>query len=179
MNKKLKFSITLITLLLISCAGDVSSQTSFESSSSSTFTVAFDSRGGSIIPNQIVEPNSFISPPNVSKEGHNLEGWYTSLNDGVTLENRWNFLEDRVNFDFTLYASWITNQYTISFESNGDNTINSITDYYGANLTTPSPTKIGHSFSGWYTDVGLTQSFTLTTMPAQNITLFGTWTINQ
>ena len=65
MNKKLKFSITLITLLLISCAGDVSSQTSFESSSSSTFTVAFDSRGGSIIPNQIVEPNSFISPPNV------------------------------------------------------------------------------------------------------------------
>ena len=179
MNKKLKFSITLITLLLISCAGDVSSQTSFESSSSSTFTVAFDSRGGSIIPNQIVEPNSFISPPNVFKEGHNLEGWYTSLNDGVTLENRWNFLEDRVNFDFTLYASWITNQYTISFESNGDNTINSITDYYGANLTTPSPTKIGHSFSGWYTDVGLTQSFTLTTMPAQNITLFGTWTINQ
>ncbi len=179
MNKKLKFSITLITLLLISCAGDVSSQTSFESSSSNTYTVAFDSRGGSIVPNQIVEPNSFISPPNVSKEGHNLEGWYTSLNDGVTLENRWNFFEDKANFDFTLYASWFINQYTISFESNGGNTINSITDDYGANLTTPSPTKIGHSFSGWYTDFGLTQSFILTTMPASNLTLYANWSINQ
>ena len=88
MIKKFKFGLPLIALLLISCAGDISSQSSFESSSSNTFTVSFDSRGGSNVPNQIVEPNSFVAPPQVSKEGHILEGWYTSLNGGLTLENK-------------------------------------------------------------------------------------------
>ena len=179
MNKNLQFTITLITLLLISCAGDVSSQTSFESSSSNTYTVAFDSRGGSIAPNQIVEPNSFISPPNVSKEGHNLEGWYTSQNGGVSLENKWNFFTDRVNFNFTLYASWTINQYTLTFESNGGSIVPSITSNYGDNLNILTPTKEVHSFGGWFTDVGLTQAFTLTTMPASNLTLYAKWTINQ
>ena len=106
MIKRLKFSIPLLVILLVSCAGDVSSQSSFESSSSNTFTVSFDSRGGSNVPNQIVEPNSFVAPPQVSKEGHILEGWYTSLNGGLTLENKWNFFTDRVNFNLILHANW-------------------------------------------------------------------------
>ena len=179
MINRLNLSIPLIALLLVSCAGGISSQSSFESSSSNTFTVSFDSRGGSIVPNQIVEPNSFISPPNVSKEGHNLEGWYTSLNGGVTLENKWNFFIDRVNFNFTLIALWTVNQYTLTFESNGGSVIPSFTINYGDNLNILTTTKVGHSFVGWYTDVGLTQSFTLTTMPATNLTLYAKWTINQ
>ena len=179
MKKNFSLSISLIALLLISCAGDISSQSSFESSSSNTFTVSFDSRGGSSVPNQIVESDSFITPPNVTKEGHTLEGWYTSLNGGVTLENKWNFFIDRVNFNFTLIALWTVNQYTLTFESNGGSVIPSFTINYGDNLNILTTTKVGHTFEGWFTDVGLTQAFTFTTMPASNLTLYAKWTINQ
>jgi uncharacterized repeat protein (TIGR02543 family) len=178
-KKNFSLSISLIALLLISCAGDISSQSSFESSSSNTFTVSFDSRGGSSVPNQIVESDSFITPPNVTKEGHTLEGWYTSLNGGVTLENKWNFFIDRVNFNFTLIALWTVNQYTLTFESNGGSVIPSFTINYGDNLNILTTTKVGHTFEGWFTDVGLTQAFTFTTMPASNLTLYAKWTINQ
>ena len=115
MKKNFSLGISLLLVFLISCAGGTSSQTSLQSISLNTFTVVFESRGGSNIPNQTVEPNSFISPPNVLREGYTFEGWYTSLNNGDTFESKWNFFSDRVNFDFTLYASWTINQYTISF----------------------------------------------------------------
>jgi uncharacterized repeat protein (TIGR02543 family) len=114
-KKNFSLGISLLLVFLISCAGGTSSQTSLQSISLNTFTVVFESRGGSNIPNQTVEPNSFISPPNVLREGYTFEGWYTSLNNGDTFESKWNFFSDRVNFDFTLYASWTINQYTISF----------------------------------------------------------------
>jgi alpha-tubulin suppressor-like RCC1 family protein len=111
MIKRLNLSIPLIALIMISCASDISS-------SINTFTVVFDSRGGSDIPVQIVEPNSFILPPDVSKEGHILKGWYTSFNGGVNLENKWNFFTDRVDINLTLYASW-TEMHEIEFISLG------------------------------------------------------------
>jgi uncharacterized repeat protein (TIGR02543 family) len=175
--KKLKLSIPLMALILVSCA--VSSQTSSQPSSYNTFTVIFDSRGGSNVPNQIVEPNSFISPPNVSKEGHTLEGWYTSINGGVMLENKWNFFSDRVNVNFQLYASWTVNQYTITFETNGGTFIQPQTNNYNASLSVPNATRVGYGFAAWFMDVGLTQAFTFTTMPASNLTLYAKWTINQ
>jgi hypothetical protein len=103
-----KFQITIpLLVLLISCSGDVSSQSSAESISINTFTVVFDSREGSAVPSQTFQPNSFITPPSVAKEGHTLEGWYTSINEGVTLDNKWDFFSNRVNFNFTLYAKWM------------------------------------------------------------------------
>jgi len=172
--KKLKLSIPLIALILVSCA--VSSQTSSQPSSSNTFTVIFDSRGGSNVPNQIVEPNSFISPPNVSKEGHTLEGWYTSINGGVMLENKWNFFSDRVNVNFQLYASWTVNQYTITFETNGGSSIATITGNYGDSIIKPDdPTREGYTFDGWYSDEALINAYSFTTMPSQATTLYAKW----
>lgn len=173
-----KTPIALLLSFLISCSGNVSSQVSSESSSLNTFTVSFDSREGSVVSPQTVEPNSFISSPNVSKEGHALEGWYTSLNGGLTLENKWNFFMDRVNVDFTLYASWTINQYTITFITNGGDVIQTQTNNYNASLIIPNPTREGHSFEGWFTDINLTQSYTApATMPAQNITLYAKWNL--
>ena len=201
-----KTPIILLLSFLVSCSGDTSIISSNSLSPSSSIpntngestnlittetnsspvssltnlvTITFDSRGGTSISPLQIESNSLITIPNVVNAGHTLDGWYTSLNGGMTFDVKWNFFSDRANFDFTLYASWIINQYTISFESNGGNLINSITDDYGVNLTNPSPTKVGHTFAGWFTDVGLTQTFTMTTMPASNLTLYAKWTINQ
>ena len=106
-----KTPIIVLLSFLISCSGDISNQVP-------SFTVLFDSRGGSVVSPQTFEPNSFISPPNVSKEAFILKGWYTSLNGGLTLENKWNFFTDRVNSNLTLYASW-TEMYEIEFISLG------------------------------------------------------------
>ena len=78
-----------------------------------------------------------------------------------------------------LYAKWTINQYTITFETNGGNPIQTQTYNYNSNLNIPNPTKVGHSFAGWFMDVVLTRTFTQTNMPAHNITLYANWLINQ
>jgi len=40
------------------------------------------------------------------------------------------------------------------------------------------PTREGYTFSGWYSDHDLTQQYTFSTMPAENINLFGYWIKN-
>lgn len=162
-----KITSLLLSVLVVSC-GTINQ-----------FTVTFDSRGGSGVNSQVVSAESLLAPPTVVKEGHTLDGWYTSLNDGQTLDYKWNFFTDKVNFDFTLYAKWIINQYSITFETNGGNNFSSQTYDYAESLILPTPIKTGHTFASWYTDFGLTQAFTLNTMPASNLTLYAKWTINQ
>lgn len=66
--------------------------------------------------------------------------------------------------------------YTLSFNSNGGKSVNSITKLYGATVTAPTaPTKTGYTFSGWYRDVALTNAYVFTTMGAENITLYAKW----
>ena len=80
----------------------------------------------------------------------------------------------------SLYAKWTINQYTISFEENGGSAVADITQDYGTSVSAPTaPTKTGHTFGGWYSDAGLTTAYTFSTMPAENITLYAKWTINQ
>jgi uncharacterized repeat protein (TIGR02543 family) len=178
MLKQFQLSILLLTSL-ISCTGPITSQISSDSISGPTFTVLFDSRGGSEVSSQTVQSNAIIVPPNVSKEGHTLEGWFTSVNGGATLENKWNFFSDRVNFDFTLYASWTVNQYTITFNTNDGVPIQTQTNNFASILNIPNATKVGHTFDGWFTDIESTQVFALTTMPASNLNLYAKWSINQ
>ncbi len=81
--------------------------------------------------------------------------------------------------NITLHAKWTINSYTISFNSNGGSAVASIIQNYGTAVTQPAdPTKTGYTFAGWYADAGLTSSYTFTTMPAQNTTLYAKWTAN-
>ena len=187
---KIKSLFSLLAILVVACGTEATSQnttitsssplsSSSFSSSTNLFNVNFDSVGGSIVSSQNVEPNSLLVIPSASREGYTLEGWYTSINGGQTLDNKWNFFTDRVNFNFTLYAKWTINQYTITFNSNGGTSVVTQTNNYNSALTIPTPTKTGYTFGGWFTDVGLTQGFTLTNMPASNLTLNAKWTINQ
>lgn len=68
------------------------------------------------------------------------------------------------------------NSVTISFESNADFSVASITDLYEAPVSAPEdPTRVGYVFQGWYADEDLTQSYTFSTMPAENITVYAKW----
>lgn len=147
---------------------------------SSGYMVNFDSMGGTEVDSINVRGDSTIPIPSVLKEGFILEGWYTSLNGGETLDEKWSFTTSVVNNTMTLYAKWIVNEYTISFESNGGSEIQSIVQDFDTNVLQPiEPTREGYTFGGWYLDVELTQEYTFTTIPSEDIIIYVKWDITQ
>jgi uncharacterized repeat protein (TIGR02543 family) len=79
--------------------------------------------------------------------------------------------------NLNLYAKWAINQYTITFETNGGNTIPSITGDYGDPVgELNDPIREGYIFSDWYTDADLTQVASVpNSIPSQNLTLYAGW----
>lgn len=83
-----------------------------------------------------------------------------------------------INKDHTLYAHWTINQYTITFNANGGSECKPITYDYNTHIALPEPTKAGYTFDFWSSDSNLTTQYTATTMPAENVTLYAKWAIN-
>ena len=101
-----------------------------------------------------------------TRTGHTQVGWAT-VDGGEKVYG----LDDvyTKNEALTLYPVWNTNQYTITFDTNGGSEIAPITQDYGTAITAPAnPTREGYTFIGWDTEIP-------TTMPAENITLKAKW----
>ena len=110
-----------------------------------TYTVTFDSDGGSEVAAIPVEYNKTITEPTApTKEGCVFDGWY----DGETKFD-WS---KPVTKNVTLKAKWITkSKYTISFKSTGGNEVTSIQAEEGTIATKPEdPKRDGFIFLGWY-----------------------------
>lgn len=70
---------------------------------SSECVVRFDSMGGSDVEEQIVRFGEKISKPaDPSREGYTFDGWYSD----IYLKNPWDFENDTVKDNMTLYAAW-------------------------------------------------------------------------
>lgn len=71
----------------------------------SGFIVTFDSNGGTPQPpnQRIAEGGMATEPTGMSREGFTLEGWYR--NAACTI--RWNFDEDAITDNITIYARWV------------------------------------------------------------------------
>jgi uncharacterized repeat protein (TIGR02543 family) len=175
--KKILYAL-FASLLLAACV-PTSSFSSSLSVATNQVTVTFDSKGGTSINPIVVNKGEFIDIPLPTKTGYTFEGWYTSINNGVTLDQKWNFFTSPININLTLFANWNINQYTITFNVNGGTSVQPLIENFETNLDMPITSRTGHSFSGWYLDANLTQLFTMSTMPAENITLNAKWTINQ
>ncbi len=121
----------------------------------------------------LVKDNGYISSDYIlEKEGYTFDGWY--LED--TFVTPFDFEDDTITSDITLYAKWSLNQYTITFDSNGGSAISPITDDFGATITPPAdPTKDGYTFDDWYLDAGLTTPVVDYTMPSEDITVYAGW----
>ncbi|MDG0888296.1 RCC1 domain-containing protein [Paracholeplasma manati] len=141
--------------------------------------VTFVSNGGTEVEPVYVLPGRTIVIPSTTREGYTLEGWYTSLNDGVTFDEKWSFTTNFVNNNLSLYAKWNINQYTITFNSNSGSNVPSITQDFDSLVIEPSiPSREGYTFDGWFEDSNLTESYTFSKMSSNNITLYAKWTIN-
>ena len=98
--------------------------------------------------------------------GHTFKGWYDNeglAGDPVTAIGG----AETGNKEY--WAKWETNQYTITFDTNGGSEIASITQDYGTKITAPAdPTRKGYTFKGWDKEIP-------ETMPAENITITARW----
>ena len=78
-----------------------------------TYTVAFDTNGGSAVDPVTVDAGSTVTKPAAPmKSGHNFGGWYKDS----TLQTPWNFANDTVTADTTLYAKWTANPPAPSYD---------------------------------------------------------------
>ena len=99
--------------------------------------------------------------------GYTFGGWNKA--DGTA----WDYASDKVTDNITLYAKWIANTYTVTFDTAGGTEIAPITQGYGTAITAPAaPTREGYTFIGWDTEIP-------TTMPAENMTITAQWKINK
>jgi uncharacterized repeat protein (TIGR02543 family) len=92
------------------------------------------------------------------------------------------------NNDIILYVKWTIEAHTLAFNLNYDGAPSgpaSISANYDAAITAPTnPTRAGHTFAGWFNEVGTTTQFVIpATMPdfgAHNTTktIYAKWTVN-
>jgi chitinase len=136
------------------------------------FEVSFDSKQGSTFNSVYVEEGSSISLPISQREGYSFLGWMLIDGDDAEIIND----PFEPNSNVTLYAKWMINQYTISFETNEGSVINPITQDYNTLLILPDdPIKENYTFGGWFIDSELTNAFTSMSIPADDITIYAKW----
>jgi len=123
-----------------------------------TYTITFDTAGGSEIAPITQDYGTVITAPEApTREGYTFIGWDKAIPTTMPAEN------------MTVTAQWEINQYTITFDTNGGSEIAPITQDYGTAITAPAdPTREGYTFIGWDKAIP-------TTMPAENITLKARW----
>ena len=123
-----------------------------------TYTITFDTAGGSEIAPITQDYGTVITAPKApTREGYTFIGWDKEIPTTIPAEN------------MTVTAQWEINQYTITFDTNGGSEIAPITQDYGTAITAPAdPTREGYTFIGWDREIP-------TTMPAENITLKARW----
>ncbi len=117
-----------------------------------TYTVTFETVGGSLINSIEVEKGKTVTrPEDPVKDGADFIDWYLSS----TYEGNPYDFNSPVNSDLTLYARWSDEEYAVVFDTNGGYPLIEYATYkYGTKLEEPSePEKVGYKFTGWYSDV--------------------------
>ena len=99
-----------------------------------------------------------VAIENPTKVGHTFAGWSEELPVKMPAN------------DLYVSATWTVNSYKITFDVDGN--LTEKTFKYGETVVAiENPTKVGHTFAGWSEELP-------ETMPANDITVEATWTVN-
>jgi len=144
-----------------------------------SYSVTFAANGGAFVAGQSVDFGTPVTePPAPMREGHRFAGWFAD----AALTDAWDFdLDTMPAGELTLHAAWHVNSYGVSFDSGGGSAVPELMFAYGTLVTEPAaPSRVGHTFAGWFADAGLTDAwdFATDTMPAHGVTLYAAWDVN-
>ncbi|WP_458124497.1 InlB B-repeat-containing protein [Paenibacillus sp. Z3-2] len=142
-----------------------------------SYTVNFETNGGSVVPDQTVTYAELAAAPDDPiKAGHTFAGWYT--------EPEWSTPFDlntrSIVQDTTLYAKWAPNTYKVTFNTLGGSAVSDAAVEYGQKLSAPaSPSRSGYTFAGWYADPELKTPFNFAqTEITADLILYAKWSVN-
>ena len=126
------------------------------------YTLTFKNGYGADISSTKVNFGAAISAPaDPEREGYTFKGWDKTVPATMPAN------------DLTVTATWTVNQYTLTFANGYGGNISSTKVNFGAGVTAPAnPTREGYTFGGWDKNIPAT-------MPANNVTITATWTVNQ
>ncbi len=131
-----------------------------EVSDTRMYAVTFADYNDKVLNTQLILHGNDATAPTVpSREGYTFTGWDKGFVN--------------ITSDLTVKTMYDVNQYTLTFNSDGGTTIESITQNYNTEITPPSnPTKTGYTFTGWNPSLP-------TQMPLDGGTYTAQWTINE
>lgn len=118
-----------------------------------------------------------IDLPTPLATGYTFDGWFEDeeLNSQFTLTKM-------PNRNVTLYAKWIVNSYTLTFNNDGA-IYHQVTKNYNEDISNvasllQNPTKTGYTFRFWYSLSNSNVSYSFDKMPDSNLTVYAKWQIN-
>lgn len=111
------------------------------------FVINFDANEGKSVSAITTEEGQSITElPKTTREGYQFDGWYTAKDGGDRVTQI-----DSISADMTLYAHWTATTYTVDFDSQGGDKVESITANIGETVTElPTPERKGYTFDGWF-----------------------------
>lgn len=150
------------------------------------YTLSFDANTGTgSMSSQTITcaATSSLNANSFSKTGYSFSGWNTAANgSGTSYSDQASYTMGTANA--TLYAQWIANNNTLTFNGNGSTSGNTasqtIASNATANLNTNGFLNTGYNFSGWSTTLNGTVDYTdgaSYTMGTATATLYAVWTI--
>ena len=71
-----------------------------------TYTVTFDSKGGTDVASQVVVRGEKVNEPTSTKSPYDFLGWFTSTDDGATLSDTPFNFDSGIDSDVALFAKW-------------------------------------------------------------------------
>ena len=117
---------------------------------------------------RIVDHGSVIGDlPEPTKVGFSFDGWYSESHGGDKI-----YSSDLVLSDLDVYAQWLPNKYSVSFDANGG--VGGVTNEldYASRIVVPDVTREGYTLAGWSPEID-------ETVPASNAIYTAKWQINQ
>ena len=118
-------------------------------------------------------------PEEPTREGYDFGGWYGD----AALTNKWTTFNVPIEQDYTLYAKWIPQTHTATFEilEDTENMVDPQELVYPAVLTRPEdPAREGYYLDGWYTDEDCTEAFEDFDKPLpEDIKLYAKWELQE
>ena len=144
------------------------------------YPVTFDAQGHGTAPaQQNVNYNGTVTKPeDLTATGYTFGGWYKE----AACTNLWDFANDKVTGNTTLYAKWTVNQYTVTFDAQGHGTApaSQTVNYNGTASKPADLSATGYTFGGWYKEAACTNAWNFSTDKITgNTTIYAKWTINQ
>ena len=133
--------------------------------------MTFDSAGGAATTSSknVVYGQKYGELPSTNRTGYTFTGWFTEKDAGKGEK----VMEDDTvakGFDHTLYAHWIINNYTLTFDF-GNGTVTEIIYKYNDTINYPIVSeREGFVFNGW--------DKTIKRMPAGNTVITALWLEN-